>query len=418
MRRISPIYRRSERARASDRLTRTEFAVWVVLAVLSVAIVAYLALLILRDANSYWTWLDGWTICGVELAASALCISRAFVGRSGRTIALALGLGLLSWTLGDVVLTVQSIGGATPPSLSVVNFFYIAFYPFAFVAVAQLIRSQTRHVTATNWLDGTIAGLGVAAVCAAVILYGSPGPTNTASLANLALPIGDALLFGLIVGGFTILPDRSKAPLVIMAIGTALIVLGDSSNFLHGSFGATRIGTDLNAIAWPAAIVFMSMVAWLRLTPPSPIILERPASIGLPTCAAGAALALLLMGTFLPVDRISVSLATATLFFVGIRLVVSVRGLEELSQQRQRQAVTDELTGLRNRRYLFKVLDTFFAGYHEDSGESLAFLFVDLDRFKEINDTLAILRATNCCGSWVNGSKARARGGSARSPRW
>jgi len=71
----------------------------------------------------------------------------------------------------------------------------------------------------------------------------------------------------------------------------------------------------------------------------------------------------------------------------GIRLVLSVRGLEELSQERHRQAVTDELTGLRNRRYLFKVLDTFFTGYHEHSEESLAFLFVDLDRFKEINDS-------------------------------
>jgi len=107
-------------------------------------------------------------------------------------------------------------------------------------------------------------------------------------LVNLALPIGDALLLGLIVAGFTILPDRTKAPWMLMAIGTALNIFGDSSSFLQGSFGSTRIGMDLNAIAWPMAIVLMSMVVWLRLKPASPVELERPTNIALPTCAAAA----------------------------------------------------------------------------------------------------------------------------------
>jgi diguanylate cyclase (GGDEF)-like protein len=387
VRRTGGILRRGESTRESDRLSRVEVAVWVVLALLSVGVLAYFVSLILREATSYWTWLDGWFVCGIELVASGLCISRAFVKRTGRMTAVFLGVSLLGWTLGDVVLTVQSIGGATPPSPSLADLFYIGFYPFAFVAVIYLIRGQMRRVTVANWLDGAIAGLGAAAVCAAALLHGSTGLYGAAAMVNLALPIGDALLLGLIVGGLTILPDRSKTPWILMATGTALNVLGDSSNFLHSGFGATRIGIDLNAIAWPTAVVLMSMVVWLRLKPPSPIILEKPINIGLPTCAAAAALALLLLGTFLPVDRFAVLLATATLFFVGIRLVVSVRGLEELSQERQRQAVTDELTGLKNRRYLFKVLDMFFARYQENSDESLAFLFVDLDRFKEVNDS-------------------------------
>jgi hypothetical protein len=42
MRRISAIPRHGGRARASDGLTRTEVAVWAMLAVLSMAVVAYL----------------------------------------------------------------------------------------------------------------------------------------------------------------------------------------------------------------------------------------------------------------------------------------------------------------------------------------------------------------------------------------
>ncbi len=385
---LSLTRRHGENGRASDRLTRTEIGAWAGLALAGVIVFAYLMSVVLRTNESYWTWLDGWVVCGVELFASGVCMARALVRRPGRLTALFLGLGLFSWALGDVVITVQSIGGATPPSLSAADVFYIAFYPFALLAVVFFIRGQARRVTADNWLDGAIAGLGTAAVCAALILHGSAGLDGTATLANLALPIGDALLFGLIVGGFAILPGCKKSPWVLLATGTALNIFGDSSNFLQSSFGATRFGMDLNAIAWPAAIVLMAMVVWVRLRPPSPVTLEQSTGIVLPTSAAAGALILLFMGTFLSVSRFSLSLATATLLFVGIRLVVSVRGLESLSQERHRQAVTDELTGLRNRRYLFRVLDEFFAGYHEETHpEGLAFLFVDLDRFKEINDS-------------------------------
>jgi diguanylate cyclase len=388
MRRIGVIPRHGESGRASDQLTRSETAVLTVFALSSVVVIAYLVSVGLRETNSYWTWLDGWVVCGVELVACGLCLARTFVKRPGRLTALFLGVSLLSWTIGDVVLTIQSIGGTKPPSLSAANFFYIGFYPFAVVAVVLFIRRQTKRVTTANWLDGAIAGLGAAAVCSAVILHGSSGLGSATSLVNLALPIGDALLLGLIVGGYAMLPGRNKAPWILLATGTALNVFGDSSNFLQSSFGASQIGADLNAIAWPVAIVLMSMAVWLRLKPPTPATLERPTSFVLPTFAAAAALALLFIGTFLAVGRFALSLACATLVFVGIRLVVSVRGLEELSRERHRQAVTDELTGLRNRRYLFRVLDTFFADYDESSqNEGLAFLFVDLDHFKEINDS-------------------------------
>jgi diguanylate cyclase (GGDEF)-like protein len=47
------------------------------------------------------------------------------------------------------------------------------------------------------------------------------------------------------------------------------------------------------------------------------------------------------------------------------------------------------LTGLGNRRSLFHVLETFFADYANPwtNSRNLAFLFIDLNRFKEINDS-------------------------------
>jgi diguanylate cyclase (GGDEF)-like protein len=52
----------------------------------------------------------------------------------------------------------------------------------------------------------------------------------------------------------------------------------------------------------------------------------------------------------------------------------------------RRQARTDELTGLANRRSLYEHLDTLLAS--GPAGSSFALLLLDLDRFKEVNDAL------------------------------
>ena len=66
-----------------------------------------------------------------------------------------------------------------------------------------------------------------------------------------------------------------------------------------------------------------------------------------------------------------------------------VRDIRERKLQQARlehQAVHDSLTGLPNRRYLFRELDRVLANWK--SGERGALLMMDLDRFKEVNDTL------------------------------
>ena len=84
-------------------------------------------------------------------------------------------------------------------------------------------------------------------------------------------------------------------------------------------------------------------------------------------------------------------IAAATLAAVGIRLWLSVGRLRNLTAERHLQSITDDLTSLGNRRYLFQVLTTFFAAQVGSDLSSeprrLAFLFIDLDHFKEINDT-------------------------------
>ena len=354
-------------------------------------LVVYLISLLMRQDSQSWSWLDGWVVVGIELVASFLCIGRGFVRRPGQTAAFVLGLALLSWTVGDIFVTVESLGGASPPSPSLADVFYLLFYPLAYVAVMLFLRGEVRVIAAPRWLDGGIAGCGAAAVCAAFAFHGiqqSAGGSGLATVTNLAYPIGDVLLLGLVVGGFAVLSGRSKAPWILLATGLALNVVGDTANLFPNSFGESRVGFILNAIAWPTAIVVMSMSVWLRKRASNPLLPEQPAGFVLPNLFSAAALVVLFVSSLHPISRVAVGLATATLLLVGVRLALSVQQLRKQSQERHLQSVTDDLTGLRNRRYLFRVLDSFFAerGLLGDS-RSLAFLFVDLNHFKEINDS-------------------------------
>lgn len=389
-----PVDRRSARAREFVRRTnRSTTVVWAGFGVLALLLSGYLVTLIARGDHASSTWLDGWFVCGVELSASALCIARGFTRRADRTAALVLGLGLLSWTLGDITMTVESLGGASRSTPSLADAFYLAFYPLAYVGVLLFMRGQVRRLETPSWLDGAIAGLGAAAVCSAFAFHAivhSTGQGVLATATDLAYPIGDLLLLALVVGGSAILATRSRTPWILMATGISLNVVGDTFNlFQASSLGASRLGTTFNAIAWPTAIVVISMAVWLRPRPSNPLAPQRAGGFLLPDLAAGSALIVLSVSSLHSVSRVAIGLAIATLFAVGIRLVLSVRRLQALSHERHRQSVTDDLTGLNNRRYLFQVLDNFFAECDEwvTPERTLAFLFVDLNHFKEINDS-------------------------------
>jgi diguanylate cyclase (GGDEF)-like protein len=388
----APSHNRRSSHLATHDTSRFRVVLWGAFGLLGLVLVGYLMSLLARPGNPYWTWLDGWVVCAVEVTGSALCIVRGLTARPIRTAPLALGLGLLAWAAGHIAATVHSIGGATHPSTTLADIFTLVFYPLAYVAAVIYMRSDVKTLTPFKWLDGSIAGLGAAAVCAAFVFHGvmkDLGTSRLPTVTTLAHPIGDLLLLSLVVGGCAVLPGRRRAPWILLAGGITLAVIGDTAYLLQDSFGATRPGFILHAIAWPAATVLASLAVWMRIRPTNPLTAPKSTGISVPIAAAGAALVILVLGTLHSVGRVAIGLAAATLLVVGIRLLLSVEEIQTLSHERHRQAVTDDLTGLSNRRHLFRVLDSFFTESDDTlaPGRSLAFLFIDLNHFKEVNDS-------------------------------
>lgn len=356
---------------------------------------AYIASLLVRSHDDSWPWIDDWGVAAYEVILGLLLVARAFSGLPGRAVPLVLGSAVLTWAAGDVALTWESWGGASAVSPSPADAFYICFYPLAYAAIVLMLRKEIKRLLPATWLDGAIAGLGAAAVCAAFAFHAvvrSLGGDPLGVAVNLIYPIGDVLLLALVVGGTAILPGR-RLPWLLFATACAVNGIGDTFNLFGTTnlIGTTeQVGIVFNGIAWPTAITLMSISVWVPAGRRDLLQSGRLPGFLLPGCGALAGLVILLVGALRhDVDQIAVALATATLVVVGLRLGLSVRGLRALTEERHRQAVTDELTGLGNRRQLTTMLDAYFDDLADPSTppRGLAFLFVDLDHFKEINNS-------------------------------
>jgi diguanylate cyclase (GGDEF)-like protein len=355
---------------------------------------AYVISLLVRSPDQSWPWIDGWGITLYEVILAGLLLARGFSRQGGRAVPLVLGSAVLAWALGDLVLTAETWGGSTAATPSLADAFYVCFYPLAYTAIVLMLRKEIKRLLPATWLDGAIAGLGAAAVVAAFAFHavlqtlkaGGTGVTWVGVAVDLVYPIGDVLLLALVVGGTAILPGR-RLPWLLFAAACAVNGVGDTFN-LFGS--SAQVGIVFNDIAWPIAITLMSISVWV---PPGRRDLLEDGNLpgfALPGAGAVAGLVILFVGALEhQVIEVAIALATATLIVVGVRLALSLRGLRALTKERHRQAVTDELTGLGNRRQLTTMLDAFFDDLAdpETPGRTLAFLFVDLDHFKEINDS-------------------------------
>lgn len=331
---------------------------------------------------------DIWMYYGMLIGGAALAFGRwALIRDRERNAWLVIGLGMAIWIAGEAYWTVLYGGSESPPAFSLADVGYFGFYPLAYAGVVMMIRTRMARTPRSVWLDGLVGGLASAALSAAVFFkpIEESATGNLASIvANLSYPCADLLLLILVICSFSLSgwrPDRSW-----LTLGFGLLALiGSDTAYLFQTANETYIeGTPLD-IGWPAGMMLIGMAAWRRPRRVDALTFESWTIVVIPALFAFVALIILTGNRLWNQPSLAVALAFAAIVVGFVRLVLTFREVRWLNESR-REARTDELTSLGNRRLFYEQLSSML----EDRTYSnkLALLLIDLDRFKEVNDSL------------------------------
>jgi diguanylate cyclase len=308
--------------------------------------------------------------------------ARAVLIRRDRWAWALLSIGLLSYAAGNIL----AIGVVTFPSAA--DALWLPLYPFGYASIVLLLRQNVARWHASMWLDGLVAALGVSAVAVALVLAPFLRATDGAFLpvaVNLSYPIADLLMLALVVAAFATMGWRPSATWWLLGFGWTAFVVADTVLLVQVAHDSFVVGSWVDNV-WLVGVVPMALAAWMRpaqnrqvSAPPGWLLLAVPAtftSIGLGLLVWGS-----LQGKRSP--TMVVVLSAATIVAALLRMSLTFREVRSLADAR-RQARTDDLTELGNRRFFLEQLDLVTDGTGSDPG---AVLLIDLDSFKDINDS-------------------------------
>ncbi len=327
---------------------------------------------------------DDWVYCGLIVAAGAACVTRAVAVREERAAWLVMGIGLVAWAAGEVTWMLAYADDPNPPYPSVADVLYLTFYPASYTSLLLLARSRTDSFRSSLWLDGAIAGLTVAALIATLVFQPivdatSGGPAEIA--VNLAYPVGDLLLLGLVVAVFGLNGWRPDPVWLLLGGGLALTAVADGVYLVQSATDEYVQGTLLD-LAWPASALLVAVAAWQPAR--KKIAIQDWLIMAVPVGCGIVAVQLLVYDHFEPVNAVGVSLAAWALLLALARMALAFLENQRVLAQTHTEARTDSLTGLKNRRSLLCDLELQL-GLASPACPRVLLLF-DLDGFKEYND--------------------------------
>jgi two-component system cell cycle response regulator len=324
---------------------------------------------------------------GVELLAVAVCATRALRRRSDRLAWGLMTFALVAWTAGDLLWTLWLDNVADPPYPSPADLAYLLMYPAVYAALMLLIRSRLRRASVAQWLDGGVVGLAVAAVAAALVfssVLATTGGRGVAEAVNLAYPCGDLILLIFVAVAYSLSDWRPGRAWLLLGAAVTTSAVADIIVVYQSATGSYVAGTVLDAM-WPASMTLFALAAWApeRRFTDAPV--QAPHTILLTLCAAVVALGLLVLASFDRVTPVAVGLAAGALVVACLRAGLTYVENVRMLRASAREALTDPLSGLGNRRALMDDLERAFA--ESEGGNARTLVFFDLNGFKRYNDS-------------------------------
>ncbi|MGY1668454.1 putative bifunctional diguanylate cyclase/phosphodiesterase [Geodermatophilus sp. SYSU D00696] len=322
------------------------------------------------------------------LAAGAACWLTARTAPREALGWRALATTLVAGALGNVVRILETGQAGTSPSLvgdASVAVAYVSLY----VALLVFIRARVTRFLASTWLDGIVVALGTTAVGIGFVLGPFSAATGTVSLLQLAWPAADVLLLGVVAGVCAVLGVHVDRTLLLAAGAVAFFAVADAALFVLSAAGRYTDGGPLELV-WLAGVLCAAVAAQRTTGDPAPRADDGGVRItwrlvALPLAGTLAALTVLAAGFGGDLPAGAGWVAVACVLAALARTAVTFREVRTFTAVRQ-EARTDELTGLPNRRALLETARRVLAV--ATTTRPAALLLLDLDGFKEVNDSL------------------------------
>jgi diguanylate cyclase (GGDEF)-like protein len=332
----------------------------------------------------------GWRPHLYEILAAAVPVGILVALRIHRPVHrlpwLLIAGGSTAWILGDVLFNI--VDGAFP---SVADVLYLAGYPAVLVGAMLLVRERQPNRDLPGLVDA--AAVTVAAAIPVWIFFMSPVASDvTTSLASrvvsLAYPLADLFVIAVLVR-LLVRPGRRTPTQALLLVGLFVNLVADTIFAIpavSASYTAASPLEQLYLLGYLLTLVAslhpsMGEGAGMPLLDRSlPAVRWRIAMLALAGISAPVLLAVQgIRGEYHHIPLLLIGWCVL-LALVILRVAGLVRNLSSL-------AGLDTLTGLPNRMYLIDRLEKLLQRRRGDT-DDIALLYVDLDRFKVVNDTV------------------------------
>ena len=362
-----------------------------------------------------------------------------------------LGLAALLYAIGDASWAVLEVFLQRSPFPSIADAFYLLYYPVFLAGVVLLIRRPSSAVEVVNdTLDLAVilaaAILGFGNFLIGPILQSNVELPQSEQAILAAYPVGDIVMLGALLLLIYSDPHRTAPvdkhpavtdmrqpamPVFLLAAGMLTMIITDCIYSYQSLLGTYATGGVLD-MGWLTASLLMGlagMAQWSGMDPgniisryePGPVFLLWSGRIKtyLPYVWLAGAFALLITGavTTLPMSFTSITIGVSVILaLVLVRQFITLSENGKLNGQLKDQALSlesinrelsmemaarlrvqeklafdvlhDQVTGLANRRLFLDRLGQDIKRSQRHGGMSFAVLFMDLDQFKVVNDSL------------------------------
>ncbi|WP_082969081.1 bifunctional diguanylate cyclase/phosphodiesterase [Mycobacterium sp. E2699] len=375
---------------APDGIRWPPITIRIALAALAIGVVTYTMTSVVAPGTAHHPFFVKIVYPALNLSAAALIAARAYRVTADRLAWALIAVGMAVSAVGDIVYAMWVREGQSP---SVADPEYLAFYPFVYAGLLLLMRSRLKRVPLPIRLDALVCALAAAAVGVAL----RAGPIHAAAervpatvLVGLVYPWGDLILLAVTAGMLPILGWRNESRWGLLVVGFLGFAVADTVYLFETAEGSYRVGTTLDAL-WPAASLLVAMASWAPSRPSNvPRVPRGLGSYTVPVVCTVVALAVAVVGHN---STLATALAALSLVAVAARFSATFRDVSMLAES-HKQAMTDELTNLPNRRSLATALtglpDSAPAGPLSAAAapSRRALLLLHLYEFEEISDSI------------------------------